>query len=83
MTQEEKFTEAKAFIAHYKETSFLPALNFEGDLMVSEFKLKNILAVYADNAILKFISDLDNETINKIRNSSGDAEVRRILKLNL
>jgi glutamyl-tRNA reductase len=27
-----------------------------------------------------FIDSLDNETINKIRNSKSDAEVRRILK---
>jgi hypothetical protein len=29
---------------------------------------------------LKFIDSLDNYTINKIRNSKSDAEVRRLLK---
>jgi len=33
-----------------------------------------------NNPVVDFIYILDNETINKIRNSKSDAEVRRILK---
>ena len=32
------------------------------------------------SSVYEFIDFLDNETINKIRNSKSDAEVRRILK---
>lgn len=43
----------KQFIENYKETSFLPSLNFEGDLMVSEDELARMLKMYAEDSILQ------------------------------
>jgi translation elongation factor EF-1alpha len=42
----------KQFIENYKKTSFLPSLNFEGDLMVSEDELARMLKMYAEDSIL-------------------------------
>ena len=40
------------FIKDYKQNSFLPSLNFEGDLMVSEDELCRILKMYAEDYAL-------------------------------
>ena len=34
----------------------------------------------ANDCVIDFIDNLDNEIINKIRNSKSDAEARRLLK---
>ena len=44
--------EAQAYIKNYKETKFLPTLNFEGDLMVGEEQLAEMLQEYADQQLL-------------------------------
>jgi hypothetical protein len=45
---------AQDYIRKYKETKFLPALNFEGDLMVSEKQLAEMLQEYADKELLVY-----------------------------
>lgn len=44
--------EAQAYIKNYKQAKFLTTLNFEGDLMVGEEQLAEMLQEYADQQLL-------------------------------
>ena len=46
--------EAQTYIKKYKDNKFLPSVNFEGDLLVGEEQLAEMLQEYADEQLLLY-----------------------------